>query len=82
LSGFDAFCQQAAVFPITDAVLDRCADLGVTARQGGFSGADADLLIAATAVTPSRTLVTGSTAHFAWIANLRLENWRFANRIP
>ena len=37
--------------------------------------ADADLLIAATALEHDMTLVTGNTRHFARIPGLRLENW-------
>lgn len=37
---------------------------------------DADLLIAATALEHSLSLVTGNTADFSWIATLTLENWR------
>ena len=35
-------------------------------------------LIAATALETGRVLVTGNTAHFAWISGLSLANWRSA----
>ena len=76
LAKFTAFCQNTLMLPITDAILDRTADLWVTARRGGHPGKDADLIIAATALEHSRTLVTGNTVHFAWIPGLRIENWR------
>jgi tRNA(fMet)-specific endonuclease VapC len=39
---------------------------------------DFDLVVAATALTHSLTLVTANTAHFARIPKLRVENWREA----
>lgn len=75
---FQAFCQSAELFAITDEVLDRSSDLWVAARRGGQARYDADLIIAATALVHGRTLVTGNTQHFAWIDGLAIENWRDA----
>jgi len=36
--------------PVTDPILDRAADLWAVANRAGRPGADADLLIAATAL--------------------------------
>lgn len=76
LARFGIFCQHALVLAVTDAVFDRAADLWVIGRRGGHPHGDADLLIAATALEHGRVLVTGNTAHFAWIPGLRLEDWR------
>src|SRR5688572_28846606 len=73
---FETFCQHSIVYPVTDNIFDRAADLWVTARRGGHPGGDADLIIAATALEYGRTLVTGNTLHFAWIAGLSIEDWR------
>jgi tRNA(fMet)-specific endonuclease VapC len=78
LSRFATFCQNTLVLPITDAVLDRAADLWVHARQGGHPRSDADLIIAATALEHGRVLVTGNTAHFVWVPGVRLADWRKA----
>ena len=64
------------VFAVSVPVLMRAAELWVTARAGGHPHDDADLIIAATALEHGRVLVTGNTAHFAWIPGLRLEDWR------
>ena len=64
------------VFSVSVPVLMRAAELWVTARTGGHPHDDADLIIAATALEHGRVLVTGNTAHFAWIPGLRLEDWR------
>jgi tRNA(fMet)-specific endonuclease VapC len=76
LARFAVFCRHCLILPLTDAVFDRAADLWVVARQGGHPRHDADLLIASTALDHGRVLVTGNTAHFAWIPGLTIENWR------
>jgi tRNA(fMet)-specific endonuclease VapC len=76
LSRFANFCQHSMILPITDSIFDRAADLWVAARRGGHPQADADLIIAATALESRRVLVTGNTLHFAWISGLTLEDWR------
>src|SRR5205085_125799 len=76
LARFAVFCQHATIFPVTDAIFDRAADLWVIGRQGGHPHGDADLIIAATALELGRKLVTGNTSHFSWIPGLSLEDWR------
>jgi tRNA(fMet)-specific endonuclease VapC len=76
LGRFQTFCQHSLILAITDAILDRAADLWVAARQAGSSGNDADLIIAATALEHGRVLVTGNTGHFSWIPGLAVEDWR------
>ena len=63
------------MYPITDEVLDRTADLWVEARRGGHPHRDPDLIIAATALHRGYgKLVTGNTAHFAWIPGLTVKD--------
>ena len=76
LERFLTFCGQSLVLPVTDDLFDRAADLWVLARRGGHPCNDADLLIAATALEANRRLISGNTAHFAWIPGLVLEDWR------
>ena len=76
LALFATFCQQSLILPVTDSILDRAADLWVTARRGGYPGRDADLIIAATALEHGRVLATGNTVHFVWIPGLRVADWR------
>jgi predicted nucleic acid-binding protein len=76
LESFGTMCARMVVFPISDDVLDRAADVWVTARKAGHPQRDADLIIAATALAHSRTLVTGNTTHFQWIAGLSIADWR------
>lgn len=76
LARFETFCVHSLVLPIDDAVLVQAADLWTAARQGGHPCADADLIIAATALVHQRPLITGNTTHHAWISQLTLGNWR------
>jgi len=76
LQRFATFCQHSLIFAITDAVLNRAADLWVVAHKAGLPRNDADLISAATALEHGRELVTGNTAHFSWIPGLALEDWR------
>jgi tRNA(fMet)-specific endonuclease VapC len=76
LRNFETFCQHSLVLPLTDAILDRAADLWVLAGRQGKPRSDADLFIATTALEHGRILVTGNTAHFSWIPGLTVEDWR------
>jgi len=76
LRQFAMFCQHSLIFSITDAILERAADLWVAGRRAGQARNDADLIIAATALEHVRALVTGNTAHFSWIPGLVIEDWR------
>src|SRR5437868_15330751 len=49
LARLTVFCQQSLILPITEAILDRAADLWALARTHGDPDNDADLFIAATA---------------------------------
>jgi tRNA(fMet)-specific endonuclease VapC len=76
LASFSSMCARMEIFPISDDVLERAADLWATARNAGHPQRDADLIIAATALVHGRTLVTGNTAHFQWINGLPIADWR------
>ena len=76
LTRFREFCEHSLIFPVTDEIFDRAADLWATARRGGMPHGDADLIIAATALDAGRTLVTGNSADYDWIPGLKLEDWR------
>jgi tRNA(fMet)-specific endonuclease VapC len=76
LARFQTFCENSLILPVTDSIFDRAADLWANAYQTGRPRADTDLIIAATAVETRRVLVTGNAAHFSWIPNLVIEDWR------
>ena len=60
---------------LTKAVMMRFGLLKAELEAAGTPLADADLLIAATALEHDMALVTGNTKHFARIPGLQLENW-------
>jgi len=76
LARFQAFCQNTTILPVIDDILEEAVDLWVAGRKLGLAPKDADVIIAATALHHGRTLVTGNTAHFAWVPGLALDNWR------
>ncbi len=76
LVNFAVFCQHSLILPVTDSIWDRASDLWAFARQNGHSHADADLVIAATALENQRILITGNHRHFAWIPRLTIVDWR------
>ena len=78
LRDFEVLVARSLLFPISDDVLDRAAYLWVDARNKGKPHRDADLIIAATAIEHHSILVTGNTAHFDWIPELTIANWRDA----
>lgn len=53
----------------------RFGQLKATLEKNGIPLADADLLIAATALETSTLLVTGNIKHYQRIESLSLENW-------
>ena len=73
---FLALCRAGVVFPLTEAIVDRAAEIYGSLRRQGKPISDADLLIAATALLQDLTLVTGNEAHFRRIDGLRIVNWR------
>ncbi len=76
IARFKVFCDASNIYPITQDIFERAADLWVEARRNGLPHSDSDLLIAATAMENSLALITGNVAHFSWIAGLKVLNWR------
>ncbi len=76
LARFDTFCEHTFILQVTDQILDQAADLWAAGRSQGQAPNDAGLIIAATALTYDRELVTGNTRHFQWIPGLTIKNWR------
>lgn len=73
---FDELCYASTVLPLTDPIVVQAAGIYADLRQQGQLVSDADILIAATAITYGLALVTGNVTHFARIGGLRIENWK------
>lgn len=72
---FVALCRRSDVLAITEAVVDRAAELYGQLRQRGIQVGDADLLIAATALIHDLSLGTNNERHYNVIDGLTLTNW-------
>jgi tRNA(fMet)-specific endonuclease VapC len=71
-------CQASTVYPLTEEIVDRAAEIyGLLHRRGELIS-DADVLIAATALVHDLVLVTGNIDHFRRVPELRFINWRQA----
>ncbi len=63
------------VIDVSSAIMETFGTLKADLEQQGVRLDDFDLMIAATALHLSYTLVTNNTRHFARIADLAVENW-------
>jgi tRNA(fMet)-specific endonuclease VapC len=75
LSAFDHLCSTSSVLPVNDAVIVRAAAIYADLHRRGELISDADILIAATALTRGFVLTTNNEAHFRRIQDLKIENW-------
>ena len=72
---FEHFCTRNRVLPIDDKVIVQAADIYADLYRRGELNADADILIAASALANGYGIVTNNEAHFRRIAGLQVENW-------
>jgi len=73
---FEERCRESRILPLTDTVVVQAAEIYADLYRSGRLISDADILIAATALTHDLTLVTENTGHFERITGLRVESWR------
>jgi tRNA(fMet)-specific endonuclease VapC len=71
----DVFLSGVTVVGVDPAIARQFGDVKAALRAQGQLLEDADLLIAATALTYQLILATNTTQHFARIPGLQLENW-------
>lgn len=72
---FLEFAQQCEVLPLTTAIADKTAEIYALLRKQGTPVDDIDLLIAGTALTHDRIIVTNNRKHFERIPGLTVEDW-------
>ena len=75
LAAFDAFCVNNEVLPINDGIIVRAADIYADLHTHGQLIADADILIAATALEGGLVLATNNVGDFERISGLQIDNW-------
>ena len=73
---FETQCRSSAVFPLTDEIVIRAAEIYAGLHRRGALIEDADILIAATALVHGLPLVTENASHFRRIPGLTFESWR------
>ena len=71
----ERFLDTITILPLENPILNTYGVLKAELRKEGQVLADFDLLIAATALTEGRVLVTNNTHHYERIPHIRLENW-------
>lgn len=70
--------RTAELFPVIDAnrsIMEAFGSLKAHVEEAGKRTDDFDLIIAATALTLSYTLVTNNEKHFEFVPGLSTENW-------
>lgn len=73
---FEEQCRASLVFPLSDEIVVRAAEIYGSLRKRGALIEDADILIAATALVHGLELVTENLSHFSRIPDLVIEGWR------
>jgi len=71
----ELFLFSVHIINSTKEIMKRFGHLKANLERKGVPLADADLLIAATALETCNLLVTGNTKHFSRIGELKLSNW-------
>ena len=56
-------------------VAEKFGEIKTQLQQAGTSVADADVLVASTALCRNVSLITGNTRHYGRIEGLNIENW-------
>jgi len=72
---FEQLCLASALLPLTDEIAHRAAAIYATLYTRGKLIGDADILIAATALTHGLALATNNEAHLRRIDELQIDNW-------
>ena len=75
IDAFDAFCLASTVLPLTDAAVTKAAEIYARLMGRGELIPDADILIAASALSFGLGVVTNNEKHFRRVEGLRVVNW-------
>ena len=75
LTAFERLCDKSNILPLTNTIVFQAAKIYADLHQRGELISDADILIAATAITHDLTIVTNNETHFHRISDLQIDNW-------
>ena len=72
---FERFCGSSEVLAITPPIIERAAEIYANLYRRGLLIGDADILIAATALSHGYVLAANNGFHFGRITELQIDNW-------
>ncbi len=72
---FRQFIEQCEIVSITSETIEKASEIYVSLKKTGTLIGDADILIAAIALTEGLVLVTDNVEHFKRVKDLKIENW-------
>ena len=75
ITTFNSLCNISQVILLSDEIVTRAASIYANLHQKGELISDADILIAASALTHGLAIVTNNEKHFSRIPHLYIENW-------
>lgn len=75
LAAFDRLCDASEILPLTEAAALRAAEIYADLYRRGQLIGDADILIAASALTQGLEVITNNESHFGRISGLQIRNW-------
>lgn len=75
VAAFDRLCAASQIVPLTDEIVVRAAAIYADRFRRGALIGDADILIAASALTNGLVLVTNNEEHFQRVVGLHVDNW-------
>ncbi len=75
IAAFGRLCAASRVLPLAEPIIVQAAAVYADLHRRGELLNDADILIAATAITHGLTVVTNNVAHFRRIRDLQVVNW-------
>lgn len=73
---FKRFCAKNDMLSITDDAIEKASEIYASLKLTGDLISDADIFVAAIAITNNLVLVTNNTNHFNRIKGLKLDNWK------
>jgi tRNA(fMet)-specific endonuclease VapC len=75
MTAFARFCEMNSIVPLTDRTVSIAAEIYANLTATGLLIGDADILIAATAMSHGLVMVTNNESHFQRIQGLTVDNW-------
>jgi tRNA(fMet)-specific endonuclease VapC len=75
IAAFERLCVSSNVIALTDAIVDKAAEIYAELHNQGRLIGDADILIAASALANGCGVATNNEKHFKRVPGLHIENW-------